>query len=345
MSDKLDPDAVASQLHNHGIAPDIDGSDLEVLTTKGISHDHWRIGATGLILRIPRMNQWGLAAGDALTYQETAFRRASESGCTPLCVASLAPDETLPRGALVVEEIDGRAARLPVDLGAIADTLASLHSMSPLAEGDMPPLQIHHNPMSSTLQVVEEQAVHLPAAGLHADAYAGIREDLEWARDFVGHGEPDIALCFVGTDTHPGNFLIDAGGKAWFVDLEKSLYGAAPIDLAHATLATSTGWDPDCDGELSPEDVESFYQRYLDAVGRDRAAELGPWLIPMRRLTWLRTITWFARWKAAWSEADHAAARDSRMRAHIQAHIERCFDPETIARCRQDWLAPRALKI
>ena len=46
------------------------------------------------------------------------------------------------------------------------------------------------------------------------------------------------------TDTHPGNFLIDetrdGEAKAVIVDLEKALYGSPGIDLAYATVYSST---------------------------------------------------------------------------------------------------------
>lgn len=345
MTETPDREQIAGLLHSSGIAPNITADDLSVLSTKGISHDHWRIGGTGLVLRLPRMNQWNMEAREALTYQQTAFQRAARSGHTPDCHAVLPPSLALPRGALVVDEIIGRAPELPDDLAAIADALAALHLLPNPEPNTFAPLQVHRNPVSSTLQVIEEQAVFLSRADIDPDSEAAIREDLEWARTFASRGEPDFSLCFVGTDTHPGNFLIDSQGKAWFVDLEKSLYGAAPIDLAHATLATSTGWDPDCTGMPERLDVQQFYQRYLDAVGRDRAATLGPWLLPLRRLTWLRTITWFARWRAQWSGSDHAATRDERMGDHIRRHIERSFAPETVATCREDWLAPKTLTI
>jgi len=338
-----DREQIAGLLHTSGIARGISADALTVLSTKGISHDHWQIGETGLVLRIPRMNQWGMDPEAALKYQRTAFHRGHQSGHTPDCIETLSPSLALPRGALIVEEIVGRAPVLPDDLGAIADALATLHTM-PMPDNDTcVPLQVHRNPVSSTLLVIEEQAASLARAGLDIKTLAAIREDLDWARQFASRGEPDFDLCFVGTDTHPGNFLIDPSGKAWFVDLEKSLYGAAPIDLAHATLATSTGWDPDCVGTPATSDVKNFYQRYLNTVGQDRAAELGPWLLPLRRLTWLRTITWFARWRAQWSAADHAAARDETMSDHIRFHIEQSFQPESIAACRADWLAPSAL--
>jgi len=291
------------------------------------------------------MNQWGLSAKDALAYQAAAFERAVASGHTPRCQAAIAPEDALPRGALLVDEIRGRAPALPADLPAIAEALAAIHSLPVPPDDRRGPLQVHHNPISSTLQTIEEQAAFLTDANLAPDAEAAIRQDLAWAREFAGQGEPDFAHCLVCTDAHPGNFLIDDNGKAWFVDLEKALYGAVPIDLAHVTLLTSTGWDPDCRGSLSAGDVEQFYQHYLDLVGRERAAELGPWLLPLRRLTWLRTITWFVRWKVEWSNTEHAAMRDSAMAAHIRTHVERCFEPEIVAATRGDWLAPHILTI
>lgn len=345
VTDKLDPEPIAQRLLESGLVSGITGRDLTVLSTKGVSHDHWRIGDSGLVLRIPRMNQWDLSPEAALAYQAATFERAAASGRTPSFEAALAPGPDLPRGALVVTEIVGRPPAIPDDLAAIADTLARIHGLPLPAKPQMLPLQVHRHPVSSTLQIIEEQIGFIADAKLDPESEAGIQEDLAWAREFAGRGEPDFALSLVCTDAHPGNFLIDADGIAWFVDLEKALYGAVPIDLAHVTLATSTGWDPDCTGDATRDDVQNFYQHYLDLVGRDRAAELGPWLLPLRRLTWLRTMTWFVRWRAEWSRSDHAALRDARMTAHVMAHLDRCFAPENVAAARGDWLAPQALTI
>ncbi len=331
-------EALAAELRRLPSASETAGHALSILTTKGISHDHWRIGDSGLVLRVPRMSQWGLDAQAQLAYEAAAFERASASGHCPRLLDTVPVCETLPRGALIVDLIDGRPPRLPDDMAAIADAFVAIHRLPVPPPAARAPLQTHSAPIAATLRVIEEQAAFLPDAKLSEDARAAIADELAWARDFATQGEPDIALCLVGTDTHPGNFLIDRAGKAWFVDLEKALYGVPPIDLAHATLAVATGWDPDSAARLDAGEVGAFYCRYLDQVGSARAAELSPWLIPLRRLTWLRTMTWFARWQAAWQGGNHPASRDAAMTEHIARHIAACFEAEAIAEARTDWL-------
>jgi hypothetical protein len=333
-------EALAAALGDHPCAEATGGHALSILTTKGISHDHWRIGDSGLVLRVPRMSQWGLAPEAQLAYEAVAFERASASGHCPRLHDIVPVCETLPRGALIVELIDGRPPRLPDDMAAIADAFTAIHQLPVPPPAGRAPLQSHSDPVAATLRVIEEQAAYLPNAQLSDEARAAIADELAWAREFATQGEPDIELCLVGTDTHPGNFLIDREGKAWFVDLEKALYGVPPIDLAHATLAVATGWDPDSAARLTTGDVGAFYRRYLDRVGSARAAELSPWLLPLRRLTWLRTMTWFARWQAAWQGGDHPASRDAAMTAHIARHIAASFEAVAIAAARADWLEP-----
>lgn len=334
----LPAEQLTAVLHKHSSLPAIHGHALSILTTKGISHDHWRIGDSGLVLRVSRMSQWGMAPDQQLTYEATAFERAAASGHCPRLHDIVQPCDALPRGALIVDLIDGGPPRLPSDLVAIADAFTAIHQLPVPPPDAQPPLQTHTDPVAATLQVIEEQAVYLPDAQLSDDARAMIDEESAWAREFATHGEPDIALCLVGTDTHPGNFLVDRDGKAWFVDLEKALYGVPPIDLAHATLAVATGWDPDSAARLTTDQVGAFYRRYLDRRDPEVAAEMSPWLLLLRRLTWLRTMTWFARWQAAWQGGDHPASRDAAMTAHIAAHIAASFEAEAIAEARADWL-------
>lgn len=334
-----DSRTLADALRGSGLVEGCDAADLAVLSAKGVSHDHWEIAGSELVLRVPRGHQWGLEAQAALDHQAAAFARAGASGHVPACHGVLAPTPALPRGALLVGRVRGRAPRLPDDMPAIAEALAAIHGVDP--EGppaDPAPLVVHDRPVAATLAAIEVQAAHLGDAGLEPASRDALEAELDQARDLAARGEPDIRLCLVGTDTHPGNFLIDAAGKAWFVDLEKAVYGAAPIDLAHASLITSTGWDPDCGGLLSRAELAAFHRHYLSRVGTPRAEALTPWLMPLRRLTWLRTATWFARWRAADLRGE-SGMQDARMHDHVARHIAARLSPEGIAAARADWLA------
>lgn len=336
---------------------DVSAGDIEPIASSGIAHDHYRIKGRGRVLRVPRLSQFGLDPAEALAYQATGFERAAPSGRTPRLAALLPPAPALPYGALVVEEIVGRRIELPGDLPAIAGTLARIHRLPVPPPDARPPLRDHRDPVGETLKVILAQAEHLHDARLRTDALAAIAEELGWARQFAGEiaggivsaAQPVTLAC---TDTHPGNFLVEAGGRTVFVDLEKMLYGAPAIDLAHATLYTSTTWEREVAAELGIDQVVRFYAAYLQEVGVEFAVALKPWLLPMRRITWLRTLTWMIRWRAvsAARPDDPALGPWSRYRlpsdqvAHMLARIDDFTAAATIARIRAEWRPGSALE-
>ena len=332
-------------------------AELEPIDSGGIAHEHIRILGTGAILRVPRLSQFGLPPSENLAYQAASFERAHASGRTPRLIASLAPGPGLPYGALVVEEIVGRGVTLPDDLPAIAEALARIHALPLPAPAARPPLRDHRDPMAATLAVILAQAEHLHDARLRRDALAAIAEEIGWARQFAGEIAGGIVqaaqpVTLVATDAHPGNFRIDSSGRAVLVDLEKMLYGAPAIDLAHATLYTSTTWEREVAAVLSIEQIARFYGAYLAEISAGLAAAIRPWLLPMRRITWLRTLTWMVRWRAVsaaraddpalgpWSRDRLPAARV----AHMLARIDDFTDPATIARIRAEWLEHNPLE-
>ena len=104
----------------------------------------------------------------------------------------------------------------------------------------------------------------VPDAGARAEIAEELRLMRGMALAFAKRAQPlTVALA----DTHPGNFIVDREGIAWFVDLEKVHVGSPAIDLAHATLATSTLWHPDVGKVLSRDEVQRFYTLYLEKVG------------------------------------------------------------------------------
>lgn len=345
--------AAATLAPCRGIGPD----DLEPMRVKGLAHHHVRVKGTGLLLRIPRQSQFGFTARDNLRYQATCFARAAPSGSAPRLHGVIAPQDTLPLGALLVDEIDGRPVRLPADLPALAASLARLHLLPLPPVERRAPLGDHADPVHGTLAVIERQAAFVDGSGMPRESVAAVHEEIDWARAFAagvaGRRQPR-ALVF--TDTHPGNFLVDREGRAICVDLEKMLYGAPGIDLAHASLFTSTTWDIDVQAVLDRAQVERFYAEYLGLVGTSLGERLERWMMPLRRLTWLRTMTWFAKWSVEslrpaagpgdgsvedWSTDDV----DPRVVEHVRSRIADCFRPETIAHVRSEWLGASPLEL
>src|SRR5690606_29626754 len=56
---------------------------LEPLPDLGLAHAHVRLAGSGVLARIPKQSQMGLAAADNLAYQAACFERAAASGHAP----------------------------------------------------------------------------------------------------------------------------------------------------------------------------------------------------------------------------------------------------------------------
>ena len=301
----------------------------------------------GRLARIAYAHEGDPTAAARLHQQAEAFRYLQPAGCTPRLYEVVEPHAGLPGGALIVDFIEGHAPRLPDELDAMAETLAAIHAL-PLPPATSP-IPRQDNPFLETLQAAELNAARfLDKAVSDPEARAEIADELgamcALAPTLGPRAQP---LAVALADTHPGNFIVDRAGTAWFVDLEKVHIGSAAIDLAHATLPTSTLWHPDVSKLLTLAEVQGFYDDYLALLTRDRAEALAPWLMPMRRLTWLRTTLFMARWRVEtraprdranttqWSDQ----GLEPKMKRHIDARIDQCFDLATIKNIRSEWLS------
>ncbi len=337
-----------------GIGP----ADLEVMRVKGLAHDHVALKGRGLLLRVPKQSQFALSATDNLAYQAACFERVSASGRAPKLHGVIVPAERVPMGALLVDYIEGRPPRLPSDLPALAACMARVHALPLPPPAARPPLGVHADPVAGAMREIEAQAEFLDQAGLTSDSRAEIADELAWARAFqteiAGRDQP---LALVLTDTHPGNFLIDKKGRAIVVDLEKALYGSPGTDLAHATIYSSTTWDPDIHAALGLAEVAAFYRHYLTTAGPALAARLRPWLVPMRRVTMLRAITWCVKWRVlnrgAALAAKHTAAStedwsaentDPALIAHVAGRVDEYLSAPILKRMRAEWLGEPGLE-
>lgn len=304
---------------------------IEPMPDKGLAHHHLRLRGSGLIARLPKQSQMGLAAGHNLAYQAACFQRAQPSGATPALHGRLAPGSALPRGGLLVEEIVGRSARLPEDLSAIARALAAIHALPLPARQSRAPLRDDADPLAALAQEIDAQASHLAGAGLAAASLALIeRQRAALRRRCAAPERPGRRL--IAFDAHPGNFIIRSDGSAVLVDLEKARYSHPALDLAHATLYTSTTWDLEVYAELSPAQVGSTYSLWLALAGLDPADRA--WCLPLRSAMWLWAVTWCAQWRALaplpaqagadgqdWSQRHSADALVSHVRERVEHYL------------------------
>lgn len=324
---------------------------LVALADKGLAHHHVRLAGTGWLARIPKQSQLGLEPQANLAHQQACFERAAASGHTPRLSMALPVSQRLPRGALLVEEIEGRAAVLPHDLPAIAQALAAVHALSLPPAAGRPPLASSADPLRALYDEIDLQATHLPAAGVDAQVAAAIQHELAVLRRLVARPErPPCTL--IAFDAHPGNFVVRASGQAVLVDLEKCRYAYPGLDLAHATLYTSTTWDLTSQCELGVQEVAGFYTTWSSAVGPDIAAAAQEWQVPLRHAMWLWSLTWCCKWRAlsqrppqpaAAGEDWSAANSDTALVAHVRDRVDHYLSPSAIALVLQELRSLQAL--
>ncbi|MBC7723697.1 MAG: aminoglycoside phosphotransferase family protein [Burkholderiaceae bacterium] len=320
------------------VAPHWSTARLQPLADAGLAHHHVALEGTGVLARIPKQSQLQLDASANLAYQEACFTRAAASGHTPALTAVLAPRPGLPRGALLVEHIEGRAAELPRDLAAIATALARIHAL-PLP-ADRAPLWDHADPLAALDLEIRAQAAYLDEARIDPTARALIEGELARLAELVSAPDrPERHL--IAFDAHPGNFVIRPDGRAVLVDLEKCRYSYPALDLAHATLYTSTTWEPGATTTLGPEEVSEFQsgweRMFRQAGGADPASN---WHLPLRRAMWLWSATWSAKWSVL-SDRERAESPDGEdwsagnstdaLTVHVRERVGHYLDAATVA--------------
>jgi hypothetical protein len=317
-----------------------------------LAHDHVRIKGLRVdgnrpLVRLPRLSQFGLDPVRNLAYQAACFERASRSGHVPVLIDRFEPSADLPMGALVIAEIEGGPVELPRDLGGMAVCFARVHTLLVPDESARPPLASHADPLLGVMGFIEAQAPFIEKSARDPEVVRLLNDELRWARDFANEkvgAHPPARLCL--TDTHPGNFLAAADGSVHFTDLEKALYGSPGVDLGHATVLTSTLWDIDVQAVLDRADIEAFYAAYLGHLPIDMADEVRPWLMPMRRLAWLRSTTWSCKWYA---ERHVGQTEETGLRARIRDHVSKRLaafvELETVVRVREDWIGEARLRL
>jgi len=101
-------------------------------------------------------------------------------------------------------------------------------------------------------------------------------------------------LTIALADTHPGNFMVDRAGLTWISG--RCISARRRSTLRMQRLRPRRSGTPDVCKVLSRAETQGLYDLYLEKVGEKQAPSLQPWLVPMRRPTWLRTTFFMARW-------------------------------------------------
>jgi len=311
---------------------------LESLPDSGLAHSHLRLKGAGVLARIPKQSQMDLPAAANLAYQAACFERASASGHAPRLHGVLPPSAALPRGALLVEEIVGSAARLPRELPAIAEALAAIHSLPLPDEALRSPLLDAADPLADLRDQIEAQAVHLEAAKL-APASRRAIDARRTALAALGARADRPPKRLIAFDAHPVNFIVRADGRAMLVDLEKARYSLPPLDLAHATLYTSTSWDIASSAVLSVAEVQAFIARWMALC---RGSEVWrDWMLPLRSAMWLWSVTWCAKWRVLSSRVASSAGdgedwssghSEAALIAHVRGRVDDYLSPDGVDR-------------
>lgn len=311
---------------------------LELLPDKGLAHDHVRLRGTGVLARIPKQSQLGLGPLANLEYQRACFERAAASGHTPRLQGWLLPTAALPRGGLLVEEIAGPTASLTRDLAAIARALAEVHRVPVPLVQQRAPLHSPRDPLRALWLEIDAQARHLAAAGLTPGALSTVQAELGRLRATLGQpARPQVHL--IAFDSHPGNFILRDQDHAVLVDLEKCRYSYPGLDLAHATLYTSTTWDVESCAVLSLQQVLGFYGAWSRALG-PAAESARAWHVPLRRAMWLWSLSWCAKWRVMSVRRPDATAAgedwasehsDGALVAHVRGRVDHYLSEPVIA--------------
>ena len=316
---------------------------LESLPDKGLAHDHVRLVGTGLLARIPKQSQMGLDAAHNLAYQRACFGRAAVGGHTPALHGWLAPSAHLPRGALLVEEVVGRPAQMPHDLPAIARSLAALHALALPSPAACAPLLHAHDPLQALCDEIEAQASHLPAARVAPVVSQAVGRQLQQLKALCA-AAPRPPRSLIAFDAHPGNFIVRADGRAVLVDLEKCRYSHPGLDLAHATLYTSTTWDVDTHAVLSVAEVTRLYRDWATAAG-PAAEAAAAWHVPLRSAMALWSLTWCAKWRVLSQAAaqkggdgeDWSAQRSqAELVRHVRDRVDHYLSPSVVERLQHE---------
>ena len=111
------------------------------------------------------------------------------------------------------------------------------------------------------------------------------------------------------------------------------------LDVAHATLVTSTTWDLASSAELSAADVIAAYRHWALKLGAAAAGEVRDWMLA-RAAMWLWSVTWCAKWRVLSQQPRRPSVdgedwsgtmSEQHLRHHVRGRVDDYLSPQRVA--------------
>ena len=95
---------------------------------------------------------------------------------------------------------------------------------------------------------------------------------------------------------------------------------------------------------LTRSEVRLFYDAYLNFLPQGKAEVIRPWLLPMRRLAWLRSTTWGCKWLAEHGKNKISNCNPNNdVLRHTSERLSAFVELETIHQVRSEWTGDNPL--
>jgi hypothetical protein len=319
------PSTFAAEIARLTGAPLRDG-DIRPLSANGLTHDHYTLGDTDWLLRVPRRNQHGMSPADYLSFQKDCYAAAAVSGATPRCAGIIAPSAEQPNGALIVQFIKGaHAPSSPDDFTSVAEAMASLQGVS--SAGASAHVKRPEKPFGSIWPVVDyfytgfikdQPAIHEDTRRLMAAEMSALDQKISRLTWDMG-----VPFGLIGSDSHLGNQIVDPKGKAWIVDLEYLSLDVPHIDPAEAAQSFTTH-----DFAMPADQRAPFLKAWSVASGMDQHPMNAELTEIAGRVMQMKTVAWLGYWSL---QGKHENTMPPEVRERFDRQAEEYLRPETLA--------------
>ena len=206
------------------------------------------------VFRINTKSQ--MALENQIKYEFDALKILQSSKVTPAPLEYYEPSPLLPRGAMSMEFLKGRALRYESDLETAASLLASVHAVKIPSNHSLITAQ---KPLKAMFEECEKMAnIYLDSNLAQPKTAEMIEFFLKIAKKFDLEREIEEP-CIINTELNSSNFII---GKesSYIIDWEKPIIGEREQDLAHFSVPTTTFWKTDV--IFSADEIEKFINLY-----------------------------------------------------------------------------------